>query len=228
MSSLRAELKESLAGMALAQAPNAFAPRKPTPAKAALNALFATVECYATVTQIPEADAFMVKKIERLFQDDSLTGEGLGDLLMQSTHQTRPNDRPLPTVVFAAWVACGFAIQSIHAAAAGSTNDAWAHACDAWRCCGIAQGAAGELIAKHDFTHDVARVAAAIEAREEIGRVTDLKILNEAKRPKYAGLSKEAAAEEMADALGRSASTIGKKLGELFPGKAWKSRHIGR
>lgn len=226
--SLSSELKESLARMALAQAPSAFARGEKTPAKVALNALFGAVETYNKITQIPGADAFMVAKIGRMFQDRSFTGEQYAQRLAESAN-TSAAPRPLPAVVFAAWVTCAYAIEAMRAADTGATSVAWALAAEACRTFGFAEGAASELIVKYEVAHSAARrrVGPANDAKRKMGRNSIAKIEKWSTRAAYAGMGKgEAAVEMEADGIGLTASYIARRLGRLYPGRSWESRHI--
>jgi hypothetical protein len=215
--------------MAMAHAPSAFAGNdsdEPNPAKVALNALFGAVETYNKITQIPDADRFMVEKIGRMFDDHSLTGESYARLLAE-TAETISQPRPFPAVLFAAWVTCAYAIQAIRAADAGAVHVAWALASEASRTFGFAEGAASELIVKFEVAHSAARMKPANDAKRDIRRKSTARVEMWSRRTAYAGMDKGQAAVEMeADGIGLAAGTIAKKLGELFPGKSWEIRRI--
>lgn len=229
MSTLQPELMERVARLAIAHAPGAFpADALPgaTPAKVALNAMLGAVQTYGGITQVPDAAVFMVEKVGRMFQDQTLTGQEYGKLLAAAADDA-PGERPFPAVLFAAWVTCAYAIETFRAADRGALNEAWALACEASRTYGFAEGAASELIVRYKHSHSRERMAPANNGRRRVGKLMEQRIQEWACRSKYAGMKKEQAAVEMeADRVGRAAGTVYRKLQELFPGDAWKYRRI--
>jgi hypothetical protein len=200
-----------------------------SPSGVAALVLNSAVATYVRVTQMPGAESFILDKIKKMILDNHISGARLADDLIRAGQTLRPKNRPLPTVIFAVFVSCAYAVQAVHCEAAGQQEEAWRFASDAQYFCGVARGAAGELVAKHEFTHSAERTALATRGRKKLKTAKLERLKKWASRSHYEGMLKGAAAIAMeGDGFPASADYIKDLITEAFPKDAWKKRPIDR
>jgi hypothetical protein len=201
------------------------------PSEWALQAISSAVDSYVTITQMPDSKAFIVESVRRFLADGAFTASIVEGALQAQFAERANTDRPYPSVIAAAWMACAHGAEAIHLARREEHAAALHSVVEATRCAGFAQGACSELVSKYNALHSSAKTNLATMRRVALGAEKDLLVKEAACRPYCSGLKKNKASEEIYEherLIGLTPDEIYKRLCRLFPKERWKNREIER